>query len=196
MQYLKDSVKESIIKAALKEFNEKGYRNSSMRAIARNAGIVSGNIYRYFENKETLFNYIEGPVYEKISDTIDRIKFAIQEFNGPWDDKQVIAFVKHLCNQFLKAISGYDTELLILLDKSSGSIYENTKKELVLQIQKIIGLRQVPGAKEKDPFVLYVLASAYVEGVCVVLRDSKGRDKKAVIESLSGIMLGQISKRI
>lgn len=196
MQHLKESVKENITKAALKEFNEKGYKNSSMRIIARNAGIVSGNIYRYFENKEALFNYIAEPVYEKVSDAMTVIQSEIQNFNGPWDDKHVLTFVKHLCSQFLENISGCDTELLILLDKSSGSIYESAKKELILQIQKIIGIRQVPDTKEKDPFVLYVLASAYVEAVCVVLRDSGDHDKKAVIESLSGIMLGQISKRI
>ena len=31
--------------------------NSSMRVIAHNAGIVMGNIYRYFKNKEALFKY-------------------------------------------------------------------------------------------------------------------------------------------
>ena len=196
MQHLKDSVKENITKAALKEFNKKGYGNSSMRIIAQNAGIVSGNIYRYFENKEALFNYIAEPVYKKILNAMAEIQSKIQNFNGPWDDKHVIAFVKHLCSQFLETISSYDTELLILLDKSNGSIYENTKKELILQIQKIIGIHHMPGIKEKDSFILYVLASAYVEAICVVLRNSGVHDKKVVIESISGIMLAQISKRI
>ena len=196
MQYLKDNVKDNIIKAALKEFSEKGYRDSSMRAIASNAGIVMGNIYRYFENKEALFNSTVGPVYDKISGISTKIQAEIEAMEGPWEDEQAMALIKRLYGQILENFSGHGTEILILLDKSGGSAYENTKKELIAQIQSVLDTRLTPEIKIDDPFIFYVIASAFVEGVCVVLRDTGDHDKEAVIGSLSDIILCQISKRI
>lgn len=196
MQYLKDDVKDNIIKAALKEFSEKGYRDSSMRVIARNAGIVMGNIYRYFESKETLFNSTVGPVYDQISKMVTKAQAEIESVKGPWPDGQAMEMVKSIYNRILETFSGHGKELLILLDKSAGSAYENTKKELISQIQSILKTRLTQEVKLDDPFIFYVVAAAFVEGICVVLRDTGSHDKEAVIGSLSNIMLCQISKRI
>ena len=70
MQYLKEEVKEAIRKAALEEFGKKSYSRASMRAIARNAGITVGNIYRYFSSKDELFNDIMDPAWQAITRAI------------------------------------------------------------------------------------------------------------------------------
>lgn len=196
MQYLKDDVKDNIRKAALEEFSEKGYRDSSMRVIARNAGIVMGNIYRYFENKEALFNGTVGPVYNQIAGITAKVQAEIEAVKGPWEDKQAMELIKRLYGRILETFSGHGTEILILLDKSAGSAYENTKKELISQIQNILETRLTQEVNLDDPFIFYVLASAFVEGICVVLRDTGNHDKEAIIGSLANIMLCQISKRI
>ena len=196
MQYLKDDVKDNIRKAALEEFSKKGYGGSSMRVIARNAGIVMGNIYRYFENKEALFNSTVGPVYDQIAGISAKIQAEIEAVKGPWEDKQAMELIKRLYDRILETFSGHGTEILILLDKSAGSAYENTRKELISQIQNILETRLTQEVKLDDPFIFYVLASAFVEGICVVLRDTSNHDKEAIIGSLANIMLCQISKRI
>jgi len=196
MQYLKDDVKDNIIKAALDEFSEKGYRDSSMRVIARNAGIVMGNIYRYFESKEALFSSTVGPVHDQIARMVAKAQTEIEAVKGPWSDEQAMEMVKCIYNRILETFSGHGKELLILLDKSAGSAYENTKKELIAQIQSILVTRLIQEVKLDDPFIFYVIAAAFVEGICVVLRDTENHDKEAIIGSLSNIMLCQISKRI
>ena len=196
MQYLKEDIKDNSIKAALKEFSEQGYRNSSLRVIARNAGIVMGNIYRYFENKEALFSSTVGSVYEQIAGISAKVQAEIEAMKDPWDDEQTVALVKRLYDRLLETFSGHGTELLILLDKSAGSAYENTKKELITQIQSILETHLTQKVKLADPFIIYVIASAFVEGICVVLRDAGNHDEEAIIGSLSNIMLCQISKRI
>lgn len=196
MQYLKDEVKDSIRKAALKEFSQKGYRNSSMRVIARNAGIAMGNIYRYFENKEALFNSTVGPVYDRIAGSTAKVQAEIEAVRGPWEDDQAMALIKRLYDQLLETFSGHGTEILILLDKSAGSAYENTKKELISQIRNILENRLTQEVTLDDPLIFDVVAAAFVEGICVVLRDTGNHNKEAVIGSLSNIMLCQISKRI
>jgi AcrR family transcriptional regulator len=44
-----------ITEAALKLFSHQGYRGTSIRDIAREAGISTGNVYHHFPDKETLF---------------------------------------------------------------------------------------------------------------------------------------------
>lgn len=55
-QYLKDDVQQRIAAAALRIFATEGFRAATMARIAREAGISPGNIYRYYENKEVLFD--------------------------------------------------------------------------------------------------------------------------------------------
>ena len=196
MQYLKDNVKDNIIRAALNEFSEKGYRDSSMRVIAKNANIVMGNIYRYFDNKEALFINTVGPVYDRIAGVTAKIQAEIEAAKGPWEDAQDMALIRRLYGQILESFSGHGKEILILLDKCQGSTYENTKKELIAQIQSVLENRLAQEVKLNDTFIFYVLASAFVEGICVILRDTTGHDKEVAIGFLSNIMLCQVSKRI
>ncbi|WP_159288986.1 TetR/AcrR family transcriptional regulator [Methylosinus sporium] len=53
-----------IVDAALGEFLEKGYADTTMDGVARRAGVAKGTPYRYFPAKEALF---EAMVREKIA---------------------------------------------------------------------------------------------------------------------------------
>ncbi len=50
------STRERILDAALDVFSEKGYHQATVDEIAERAGLGKGTLYRYFANKETLFN--------------------------------------------------------------------------------------------------------------------------------------------
>ena len=54
--------RELLIEAAKKEFLEKGYNKASLRAICADAGVTTGALYFFFENKEDLFSAIVDPV--------------------------------------------------------------------------------------------------------------------------------------
>ena len=49
---------ERILEAALKEFAEYGYENSSTNRIVKNCGISKGSLFKYFESKEELYFYL------------------------------------------------------------------------------------------------------------------------------------------
>src|SRR6202041_1329074 len=53
----KEKNKQAILAAALKLFAEKGFYNTSTRAISRKAGIAEGTLFNYFETKEDLALY-------------------------------------------------------------------------------------------------------------------------------------------
>ena len=71
MQVLKQEVKQKIKKAAISEFEQNGYQKTSMRSIASSAGVTVGNLYRYFKNKDDLFNVIIQPAFQEIYKFID-----------------------------------------------------------------------------------------------------------------------------
>ncbi|MDB4986597.1 MAG: hypothetical protein JWN04_1775 [Myxococcaceae bacterium] len=60
-QYRKDEIEEAIARAALAVFAERSYDGAAMAEIARTAGISIGNLYRYHEGKEALFEAVVPP---------------------------------------------------------------------------------------------------------------------------------------
>lgn len=64
--------RELVLSAALKLFSERGYFNTSVHDIQRQANVSIGSIYHYFGNKEAiakaLFTHIESKMNEVISD--------------------------------------------------------------------------------------------------------------------------------
>jgi len=74
---LDDTTKARILNSAYELFVEKGYRGSSMRDIAENAGIKAGSIYNHFKTKEDIF---EAVFIEK--HPLFRILALLEEVHG------------------------------------------------------------------------------------------------------------------
>ena len=60
MQKKKDYTHEQIVEIAKREFLKNGYAKTSMRDIAKGAGIGVSNIYNYFKSKDELFARFAG----------------------------------------------------------------------------------------------------------------------------------------
>src|SRR5687767_13557402 len=57
-QQLKPEIRDDILRAAEVVFFESGYAGATMADIARTARISTGNVYRYFETKDALFDAV------------------------------------------------------------------------------------------------------------------------------------------
>ena len=66
MRPLKDKTYKAILDAARGEFLLHGYKNASMRTIARRAGVGTSNLYNYFEGKDSIFRAIVTPVRNRL----------------------------------------------------------------------------------------------------------------------------------
>lgn len=58
--------KERILECAASEFLQKGWAQSSMRTIAKLAGVTTGSLYFHFKNKEALFDALVKDVYDAL----------------------------------------------------------------------------------------------------------------------------------
>lgn len=70
---------ELIHDAAKAEFMEKGFREASLRNIAKSAGVTTGALYGYYGSKEELFKSLVSEVYRFIVDTYTA---ALYEFES------------------------------------------------------------------------------------------------------------------
>ncbi len=53
--------KEKILQVARNEFLSKGFKNASMRSIAKEVGITATALYRHYAGKEEIFDAVVGP---------------------------------------------------------------------------------------------------------------------------------------
>ena len=58
--------KERILHCAASEFLQKGWAKSSMREVAKLAGVTTGSLYFHFKNKEALFDALVKDVYDSL----------------------------------------------------------------------------------------------------------------------------------
>lgn len=186
MQYLKDEIRNNIIAAALKEFTEKGYHDASMRVIAANAGVAIGNVYRYFKNKDELFNSIVEPVYTRFTSMV----FDLYQTQDSMPEMHLLT--EDITDKIMEFYAVHETELLILIDKSKGSKYEDIKDELISLVNFRIKSELAPLFKNhkrvlQDDYILYIIAATFIEGIFMAIR--KYRDQAKIKELIGQLLL-------
>ncbi len=195
MQYLKDHVRNSITEEALKEFNDKGYKGASIRSIAKKSNTSVGNIYKYFESKEALYENLIGSVYDKVMDYINQ--FREVELNDKAED-----IFYELMEKIMEIFSYKSIELSILLNKSEGSKYESCKSMFVDFITRIVTETMTyklstQGKKLKDNFVIYLVSNSLMESIAIILEERQdGAEARKLILNIIEIFYNDILDKL
>ena len=175
MQVLKEEMRKRIHEAALKEFSEKGFKNASVREIAKGAGMTVGNLYRYFDNKEALFYNIISPAYESLMQLAEQSLEKVRDGFGR-------GFFEELSEHILKISREHRIELLILFEGSSGSRYERAKEEMIQVVEGFLKgniLEQLKGRRVEieDVYLFRIIAVNFVEGMTMIGREYESGEK-------------------
>ena len=174
--------RELLIKAAKEEFLEKGYNKASLRNICSKAGVTTGALYFFFENKEDLYEEIVGRGKNELTKLIQlhiaEDKDAMQsvtDVNDLFDDHSDIA------DMFIDCIyRNYDSFLLILSGSKEGE-YEKTVDEYVKLVESssIELMNAMPGM-DPDPFMSHWIAHTIVDSLIhVILHEKDVKKAKA-----------------
>lgn len=118
MRVLKDDKYRSILKVARKEFIEKGFKDASMRDIARDAKVGLSNIYNYFRNKDEIFLAIVKPAKDEIFSFITE---RHTEENLDFDNMSSFGYQEEIIEAYILLLDRYREELYLLLYHSQGS---------------------------------------------------------------------------
>jgi len=116
----KNGKSEMILEAALNAFSKKGYYDTRMENIAKDAGVGKGTLYEYFSNKEELFK--ESLEYA-INIYLEKINMAVQE--GKSVEEKIIGILKFECGTKKK----YDNFAFTFM-RESANIEMDFKKSI------------------------------------------------------------------
>lgn len=181
MQVLKEEVKNNIKEAAVQCFKDTGYEKASMRAIAKYAGVSAGNLYRYFPNKEALFDYVVSPLVKIFEKKMKqpRGKIPFLDINMMQESELIESIIQ-------ARITNRDA-LFILFLRNKGTKYESVKKLFAKfiedQSRSFIETEFSNDQRIIDGDLYHKAASAaFVEGFLVILEEAE--DERSFIRNL------------
>lgn len=134
MQIKKEEVKDRIISSGKELFKKQGFRNTSMRQVAKKSEVSVANIYNYFKDKEELFRYIVRNAIESYENLIlERYSKEI------WADEKVWTLESEVekFNEFIDIFYQYKDEFILLFCKSEGSKFANYPTKMLERHYKL-----------------------------------------------------------
>ena len=178
MQTLKEEIKNKILEAAVKEFIAHGYEKASMRTIAKAAGISVSNTYNYFKNKEEMFVSIVEPVFNQLKDIL---KQSFQQSMRGGLGNNLQTFIDAIVKELIKMETRERGLLIILIEKSSGTMYAKAREEIVgLLRMHLAEAARKPGStgqlQENQAYILDIIANNYIDGLFKILKDYRGKE--------------------
>ena len=135
-QTLKTDVRDRIVDAAELEFAERGYVGATMAQIAKRAGLSTGNLYRYFANKEALFEHMLGADFvEQFERLLDLRVAALART----DLASLSNEAKAADEAMLRFWFDHRLRVVVLLDRAAGSKHEGFGEHFVA---RLVGLTE------------------------------------------------------
>lgn len=179
-QILKESVREQILNAAERLFARLSYKQATMGMIAKEAGMATGNIYKYFPNKDALFYSIVTPEFVKElgSLTSDRV-YAL---NQPEKLSELNSITDQEAGKLLQFWIENRLKVIILLSGSQGSDYEGFCEGYVQSMfeQSITLIPELQPQLEDNKFFLFTFRNQLLDtanGVVSILKKFENGDE-------------------
>ena len=125
MQTPKEEIRNSLLESAGKLFLSKGFLKTSMREIARDAGVGLANIYNYFSSKDEIFRTVVQPVtlaFEQMAHS--------HHDSGGTDVLEMYAepYLRKVTDEYVTLINSHRRKLEILLFRAQGSSLEDFRE--------------------------------------------------------------------
>lgn len=170
-QILKEEIKKRILDSALESFVIHGYKDTSMKSIAKHSGIAVGNIYNYFKDKESLYDTLALPVFEQINGL----------FKEPLADPTSIS-VDMRMHSFISIYNKNKKIFVMLLENSNNTKFETLKNIVIDNFafaikRNRISATSIPNTKSEDLFIR-AFTGAYINGIIIILSKRMDEEKK------------------
>ena len=117
-----------LLTSAKQEFMKKGYMKACLRTICRKAGVTTGALYFFFENKEDLFHAVVDEGYQALLHVVQNHFEAERQYFLEGADEASLGealddFI--MAEKVIDCMYQYRDCFELLLEKSQGTAYEN-----------------------------------------------------------------------
>lgn len=166
MQTQKDDIRRRLLVIAREEFIAHGVRCTSIRTVARKAGVAVGNVYNYFSSKDELFREVLHPL-------IDALNRYLLSHNEEQHLSIEVFSVRKFQDEYIMAmrtlVKNFRPELRLLLFHAEGTSLAGYK-ERIIEHQTRIGMEYLCLMKERypginidiSPFFLHIASSTWM----------------------------------
>lgn len=191
MRPINDKLAGELLEAGKREFLERGFQGASMRSIAAAAGVTTGALYRYYTDKETLFDtLVEEPagVLERMYREQQR-NFADQPLQKQLDGLPEVS--DGSAAWMMQYIYDHFDAFKLIICHSAGTRYEHYI-DILIDIEAQSGRRLIDRmleaglpVRDMDDSLIHILSSMLFNGMFETVCHDMPREKAfAHMESL------------
>ena len=169
---------ESIQRAAMQEFLDKGFQGASLRQIVKNAGVTTGAFYGYFSSKEALFNALVEPHAAALMGKFMEAQTSFAELPEEQQPSHMGVESGTYLDWMVDYICQHREPVKLLLTRSEGTSYEHfvhnmveVEVEYTLQYMEVLRRlgRDIP---ELSQSLCHIIASGMMSGIFeIVIHD-------------------------
>lgn len=160
---------EKIVRAAMEEFQAKGFSQASMKAVADAVGMTSAALYRHFDGKQAMFAALVQPAVEEldawqkrhIASSYDML--AAQDCDAMWNFEADMNDARMVLDVMYRQPEAFR----LLICCAAGTPYENFAHDMVehatdrmLQFLEVCRAQRIP-ARPLQRDEMHMLVSAY-----------------------------------
>ena len=158
----KSETHEIVLKAAKKEFLEKGFENASIRSIGEKAGMTSAALYRHAKSKEDLFCQLVDPFVNEFMNRC--MKHKKQSYNMIDNNNDLFNVNDNEIAIFIDLSDKYQEEMKLVFCRSAGTKYETFIHEFIEmqqnEMEKVLAYMKNLTSNE-----LHVFLSSYTAAI-------------------------------
>lgn len=128
------SIDPRLIQSAREEFITNGFLKADLKSICENAGVTTGAVYKRYKGKEELFEAVVKNAADKMDSFVglragyDLSGLTDEQVRNTWimGEKEVLEMFRMIWN--------FREDLIILIDRSAGTKYENYQHDFALRM--------------------------------------------------------------
>ncbi len=164
------NTREKILNAAKREFLDKGFAGTNVRAVAQRAGVTTGALYNLFKNKDGIFEALVGGVFgEFLHILAHNDVFEARELDMKAGDLSEITEMSR--RRFLRMIDFFYANwdaMKLLVCCAKGSSYEHVfDKAIDFMENETLQLLKLDGVKmsRRIKFFIHVMVTSHFENL-------------------------------
>jgi Transcriptional regulator len=197
--------KQRIKDAAIKLMSEKGYHSTSSNEIAKEAGVSIGTFYSYYKDKKELYKELVADIYNIV---IAPMNMPAASDSAPAPGDNVFAFPENLSIEetvhlYIETVfkgheyeTAFQREIASLSEQSDEfrEIEMSHKKDLTRMFTSMLSLYKDELKTDNLKTASYLILTTVEAVVHDIMFHNNGRNKKAVINELTAMIVNYLFK--